>query len=363
MDKTTAVVNHIIDIIIKRGLKTGDALPPLREIAVECEVSTFTVKKALELLQERQVVETRWGSGNFLSAPIPVELLSRQAAGRQIELIGFISRARDSAHSSSYLGALTDVASGKGFEVITHFSDHSQRLETQKVEWMLSRGVKGLMIDPVVREHAPDYLELLNARNIPYVFVTESVFTQEAVDSIFTCDNQAGIFSVMEYLYELGHRRIAYVGLTPISSPINQERFQAYRRYVAAKNLEEYCIHGVATGEELGWGELRRALAFKDRLTAFVCGNDFVAAKCINQLRSWGVNVPQEISVSGFDDRLWTGDFYPALTSVTFPVNEIGNAAAVELLRRINHEPADSSTRRLFVPRLVLRDSLAAAGR
>jgi DNA-binding LacI/PurR family transcriptional regulator len=104
----------------------------------------------------------------------------------------------------------------------------------------------------------------------------------------------------------------------------------------------------------------RVLLAAHPRLTALVCVNDVMAVGALRELRDAGIRVPQDISVTGFDNIKLAQFCYPALTSVDIPRHEIGNIICDSLISR---STAISEHEMVIDPELVLRDSSGPAAR
>jgi LacI family transcriptional regulator len=119
--------------------------------------------------------------------------------------------------------------------------------------------------------------------------------------------------------------------------------------YASALTIEA----GVAAADEL-----LRHKTFG--LTALVAGNDLVALGLIRRLRAEGLHCPEDVSVVGFNDMPFAGDFSPPLTTVRMPLREIGAEAARLLLRGIEAGEQEAATLTLPVS-LVARGSTGPA--
>jgi DNA-binding LacI/PurR family transcriptional regulator len=185
-------------------------------------------------------------------------------------------------------------------------------------------------------------------------------------------DNVAGGRLVAEHLFGLGHRRVAYVTAPPEENAAARERFEGAG---AARAEQPGAVPLVAVmadaGVEGGLIAAQRALAEYPATTALLCYNDLTAVGAIRGLRALGLEVPRDVSVTGFDDIEIAAYVDPSLTTVRQATDEMGRYAVEALFARIAAGPdvgsrADASgeTRRLPVE-LVIRDSTAAprAGR
>jgi LacI family transcriptional regulator len=95
--------------------------------------------------------------------------------------------------------------------------------------------------------------------------------------------------------------------------------------------------------------------AKKSRPSAIVCGNDVLAMGALLEAKAMGFNVPDDVSVTGFDDMEWASQIPPRLTTVRMSLSEMGIKAADYLIGRLNGTPVPHAT--LIEADLVVRDS------
>lgn len=141
------------------------------------------------------------------------------------------------------------------------------------------------------------YLKRLKQMNIPMIYMDFYDLSMET-DSV-SMDNISAEYKMTEYLIELGHKKIAYVGSINATTSI-MDRYLGYRRALHHYNIlyrEDYLI------EDRGEDRLFKELALpEDMPTAFVCNNDEIACILIEKLEKMGYSVPEDISVTGFDN-------------------------------------------------------------
>lgn len=180
--------------------------------------------------------------------------------------------------------------------------------------------------------------------------------------SAIAMDDASGIHQAVRHLAALGHRDIRYIGG-------GMEYFDAARRLQGFQRAMVGA--GLAFGDgnvlncEHGYSPQSGADAIHSLLssgahpaTAFVCASDKIALGAIAALAKWGLRVPQDVSITGFDDDPWAQFVSPALTSVHHEGEELGSAAA-ELAMRHYNDPAAEPQALLLPPKLVIRDSTA----
>ena len=174
-----------------------------------------------------------------------------------------------------------------------------------------------------------------------------------------TADFDDGIGQVVRYLYELGHRRTAFLGEAGIDSP-EMQRTGAYRKYVTRLGMQlcEELIIELEEAHRPAVEAFDEMIARADEYTAIVCYNDNTAFTVIRALAQRGLRVPEDISVTGFDDLPWCDMWQPRLTSVSIQMRAMVEATLDKLINQIENG-AEIKTER-FASTLVVRDSCRA---
>lgn len=177
---------------------------------------------------------------------------------------------------------------------------------------------------------------LIRNLNVPIVLAHASAEDFGGRFASIICNNEQGIREGVDHLYELGHRRIAF-GLIRVGMfSEGVARRDAFFKRMAELGLE--CIE--ADVVDLGWvGE-----GFETYLdqglnhTAFVCVNDSAANVLLSVTERRGIQVPEQLSVVGFDSTQHCDLVKPALTSISQPIFEIGRQASNLLIQIIRGE-------------------------
>lgn len=178
---------------------------------------------------------------------------------------------------------------------------------------------------------------------------------QLGVDAVLP-DNIGGGRAIAEHVLGLGHRRVAIAtgsrGLTTIADRLAgvAEAFDA-----AGLTIEGVPVIEAEFTREGGKVAADRILTHHRDVTAVIALNDDMAIGILSVLRTHGIRVPEQLSVSGFDDVAVAGDLAPSLTTVRLPMVEMGELALELALK----EPASRPRRRVAKHELVARDSTA----
>ncbi|MGA7157987.1 MAG: LacI family DNA-binding transcriptional regulator [Acidobacteriaceae bacterium] len=178
-------------------------------------------------------------------------------------------------------------------------------------------------------------------------------------------DHDRAALLALKHLYDLGHRRIAFMkGQPQVSdSAFRWEGIMAMAQRVGLTIHPELCVYleANAWSPELGYPIIRDLLARTRDFTAIFCFNDIAAIGAIRAITDAGLRCPDDISVIGFDDISSAAYQTPRLTTVRQPLRRMGEMAVQTLLKRIE-TPHDAYPEViLFEPELMVRESAAAA--
>ena len=225
--------------------------------------------------------------------------------------------------------------------------------ERRHLEQLVSRRVDGILIS---HSGDPDGLRrFAERRTVPIVFFDRALPGHHSVDA----DNRLGGQLAARHLAALGHHHVGVLAGDSDQSNI-RDRIDGFAAELARHqvDLRERDIVRGPQALELGYrvGEL---LANEPRPTAIFCTNDIVAFAAWRTLVELGYNVPEDVSLVGFDDIEMSRLTVPALTTVAQDMRAIGRKATALLLRLMRGEQ-DTVDTISIAPHLVVRDSTAA---
>jgi LacI family transcriptional regulator, galactose operon repressor len=187
----------------------------------------------------------------------------------------------------------------------------------------------GVVLTPPITDYAP-LLKRLRERDVPFASVSPM---QRSGAIGVAMDEQAAARAIVEHLLSLGHRRIAHViGIADHGA--SRWRLAGYREAMAAAGLPEkpaLVVQGAFTFGS-GVAAARELFALKQRPTAVFAANDDMATGVMWAAGEYGLKVPHDLSVCGFDDTPLARQLWPALTTVQQPSRAMGKIAAQQLL-------------------------------
>ena len=256
---------------------------------------------------------------------------------------------------------MDNVLSEEGYSIILKNTGNSRQKEAKCLEELLQKDIDGLIIEPSKSQLScrhPSLYENLEKYQIPYVFI-QGIYTEMKDKPHILMDDAKGGYLVTKYLLDLGHRRI-----TGFFKADDIQGIQRHKGYVKA--LQEDGIP--YDPDQVVWfhTEDRRSkpsMMVKEMVKSgqlpdgIVCYNDQIAVQVIETLESCGLRVPEDISVTGYDNSLYA-QRGTGITTIAHPQEKLGEMAAELILEKINGvSEEDSKVERLIQPELIIRGS------
>jgi len=253
---------------------------------------------------------------------------------------------------------IQDTAEASNYTVITANTDDEQDKEGRALQMMQSRAIEGVVIatarrdDPTVEQCIKD--------DIPFVLVNRTV-DRDGVNAVIV-DEDHGVRSVLDHLISLNHTKIAHVA-GPRHTSTGFHRAKAFSDYLRVHGLDPDLIQftkkfTIEEGRQAFADLLRKDNSF----TAVVAGNDLLALGCMDAMKDVGLMVPDNISVTGYDDMRFLDRMSPALTTISVPKYEMGSQAMKTLLEIVSGESKAPVVLRMQ-PSLLVRNSTSVAVR
>ena len=293
-----------------------------------------------------------------------------RSAGRGIKApdgknIGFVIKEAGNPYYAEVLAGIREVASTKDYLTFVCSSEGHLDEEKHIVQQFSKMDLSGLIITPILNDDTDlSHIFGLQRSNIPFVLL-EAVQGLQA--SLIDIDNAEASCEAVKHLIELGHERIVHFA-GPMYSEHTSERIEGVRRAFSESRLiydSDTTVlqagDSFADGYERGLEHfgVEASDTFNERPTAVSCYNDLVALGLMRALRELHIDVPEKVSVVGFDD-LALLDYFPfSLTTVHVPKREMGRKAAEILLRQIESSHSPSPNKLWLEARLEARSSTA----
>lgn len=316
--------------ILSGEIRPGAKLPSENELAQEYEISRHTVRKALAILVTDGYITTKHGKGTFCS--------DRMAHRKNSKNIAVVTTYISDYIFPRLIQGMDRVLTEQGYSIMLKNTGNSRQKEAQCLEDILTKDVDGLIIEPsksqILCRNMPLY-EQLDRMGIPYVFIQGSYLQMKNKPTILL-DDAKGAYLLTKYLIDTGHRQIA--GVFKADDSQGAERHKGY-----VKALQE------------------AGMSYQPELVVWFHTEDRKVKPAVMvqmMLERIGKKVPEDLSVTGYDDSMIARTGPVELTTVSHPQEKLGEMAA-ELLLELLHgiPPEESRVLRLIEPELVIRKS------
>ena len=330
----------------------------LKEVAEHLGLSIATVSRVLNRSAAANRISTRtqdlvWAAAEAMR--YEPNHLARALRRKKTYTMGVMVPEISEGYSSSVLSGIEEtlLQSGYFYFVVSHH--HRADLLHEYPRLLLSRAIEGLIaIDTPVERHLP----------IPVIAVSGHQRMENVTN--LELDHTTAVRMALTHLYELGHRRIAFIKGQEFSSDMHQ-RWSAIAQISAELGLlvdPHLCVQlqGTAAGSDSGYQATAQLLERRVPFTAIFAFNDHSAIGATARLKEEGLDVPRDVSVVGFDDIPSARTNNPSLTTVRQPLRTMGEMAATALLTYI--EPAmrkQMPPTLVVLPDFVVRNSTAPA--
>jgi len=313
----------------------------IKEIAYKANVSIATVSRALN--DNDKVRPSTKESIRKIAERLNYKpnIVARNLVKRSTGIIGLVLPEIQGDFYTDIIKGVDKAASSYKYHIIVAGSHSERSVVESLINFMGKSMVDGVIIlSPLINDRIK---EIIKKSDTPLLII-DCAFPIDNVDTV-NIDNFQGAYAITEYLIKsLGYTRIAH-----IEGPANNndaiQRKNGYIEALKNNNLplrQEWIVPGDFTSEG-GRLACTRLLSLMEKPEVIFAGNDMMAAGCYKAIKSFGLKIPGDIGVAGFDDILLSNFLTPRLTTVHIPITEIGKSAANLLIDKIkngvDHKP------------------------
>jgi len=311
----------------------------IADVARRAQVSTATVSRVLAG-RGRARPETRdrvFAAARELGyRPSGVARSLRQRATRTL---GLIVTDIENPFFPQLVRAVEDAAHDLGYAILLCNAADDPEREAGYLDLLVDRWVDGVVI--AASNLGGRHREWLADAPLPIVLVNST--DHEIGLSTISSDNRAGGALAARHLAELGHRRLGLIGAPPrnVDGP---DRLAGARDALRAAGIDDRTIHVAAEDAGVTGGQRAAVeiLATDPTVTGLVAYNDLMAIGAMRAVRAGGRRIPDDVSITGFDDVDLAAFVDPPLTTIAQSTAEMGRWAVDQLMRILGHSPADA---------------------
>jgi LacI family transcriptional regulator len=327
----------------------------------------ITIKEVAELAKVSQATVSR-----AINNHPTVKEANRKKVYAAIEQLGYkpnaFAQALASSRSNS-IGMLVGSLDGPFYGPLMHHTEdtirqnnnhlivtsgqESHSKEKDSIEFLRSKRVDGFILHS---DKLSDDELIEVVKNTPATIILNR-YIPDIADNCIYIDNELGGYLATKHLLEHGHKNIACI-TGQLSKGDSRDRLQGYRLALAEAGIQynpSYVIEGRFDHD----GNHERARRLLDRapeITAVFCQNDNIALAVYDVAVERDITIGQDLSVVGFDNDYHSAHIRPRLTTINFPVEEMGRESAKGVLAMVHEQKVN--IKQQLEPELICRDSV-----
>lgn len=311
------------------------SIPTLDDVAKAAGVSTATVSRCLnspdivgKATKDRVLKEVaRLGYTPNFGARAMV-------AGRTFT-IGAIIPTMDNAIFARGLQAFQEQLRERGYTLLVSSSSYQPDIEEEQVRTLVSRGADGILLIGYDRDAS--IYEYLASRNVPALVAW--AFEEGNPQPSVGFDNRASMRALGQLVWEYGHRRIGVISGITEGNDRALRRVEGLKEAFEARGLPPENLTVIETPYDVKNGGLAFAtlMAGDTPPTVVMCGNDVLAVGAVRRAHLMNIEVPADVSITGFDDIELARIVSPPLTTVHVPHRKMGRASANALIDMVEN--------------------------
>ena len=317
------------------------SVPTLEDVAQRASVSTATVSRCMntpDRVQKKtrdRVMDAVRELGYFPNFG------ARALMAKSTNTIGAIIPTMENAVFARGIQAFQEALREKGITLFIASFSYQEAIEEEQIRTLTARGADGLLL--IGHHRSEDIYQFLANRDVPVLCAWIYDPTQRRLSIGF--DNRRAMKELAEAVIAKGHRSIGVISADQKSNDRAAQRVLGIRDAMADAGLSPDALHLIETPYSIENG----AHAFQEFMnrpnapTVIMCGNDVLATGALQGAKKMGLRVPEDVSITGFDDIELASIASPELTTVHVPHREMGKRAAEMLIDMVNGTPPAKS--------------------
>ena len=274
---------------------------------------------------------------------------ARSLRKRKTYSVGVLVPELNDSYTAQVLAGVEEFLIEEGYFYLTASHRRKPDLIEEYPRLLMERSVEGFILIDTALEHSLKVPAVAVAGHREIEGVTNVVLDQRRAAEL-----------TLRHLYQLGHRKIAFMRGGSHSSDAD-DRWKCLQTVAAELHISvrpelTVQLKSRVSTPELGFEPACELLNRKASFTAMVCYDDIAAIGAIRAIRDYGLRVPEDISVVGFDDIQSAAFYNPSITTIRQPLYQMGTTAARILLQRVRGQ-VEAPKMLPILPELVIRES------
>ena len=309
-------------------------IPTLDDVASEAGVSTATVSRCLNS-PDRVSAKTREKVLDVVKKLGYTPNFGAQAlAAKRTNTFGAIVPTMNNAIFAAGLQAFQEELGRNSATLLLASSSYNAQVEEEQIRSLVSRGADGLLL--IGTKRSEQIYNFLDDRQIPYVIAWS--YAENENRSCVGFDNFQASYELTQKAIELGHKKFAVISAHTSSNDRADGRVKGIRNALQDNGIDAQkmalieCEYSIENGAK----NFKTLMQAQEKPTIIMCGNDVLAAGAVKQAHDMGLKIPDDISITGFDNIELASVIEPALTTVHVRHKRMGMVAAQVLLKQVD---------------------------
>ncbi|MBS0054549.1 LacI family DNA-binding transcriptional regulator [Yersinia sp. Marseille-Q3913] len=327
----------------------------LDDVARQAGVSYQTVSRVLNQADHvspktRSKVEQAMTDLNYVPNRV-----AQQLAGKHSLTLGLATTDLSLHAPSQIAAAIKSKACELGYSiVIAMVDDHSDHACQQAINELLAQRVDGILVNVPLKPTRSQKV-VQQCAGTPVLFL--DVDPQSAAFSVLF-DPKVGAIQGADYLIELGHQQIALI-CGPKEAISSQLRYQGWLQALSRSSLVPQAVYHGEWDALSGYQATQKLMTSHILFSAILVANDQMALGVLRALHEHNIDVPEQVSVIGYDDTADSAYFHPPLTTVRQNFKLLGEESVSRLIVRLHHTIEPPSETLLLATQLTIRQTTA----
>lgn len=280
--------------------------------------------------------------------------IAQSLASNRANSVGVLVSELEGPYFGQMMSGIESELRAAGKHVIITTGHGEVEKEKDGIEFLMSRNCDAIIAHTEALDD--QYLVELNKGKIPVYIIGR--YVSDLPNNCISLNNELGGYLATKELLNKGHSNIAYVA-GPLAKADAQERLKGHKRALSESCIpfNEHLFYQGDYRETGGVEAMKYFLENQISFTAIVCGNDEMASGAMTYAREMDIELPNQLSIVGFDNVIFARHLYPKLTTIVNPINDMGHMAAKLVLKDI-YQQKNTDITSVFTPELIARDSV-----
>jgi len=283
------------------------------------------------------------------------DIVARSLKTRKSATIGLILGDIVNPFYSEIAEGVISISEAMNYNVILCNSRYNIKLGERYINMLLQKNIDGLLVATIYLTKKS--IKKIKERGVPFVLITVKLGIPG--ENYVISDDYYGGEIAAKYLLEMGHRKIFF--LKTVDAYSSSERVRAFKDILSTNNVyfdDSYFSQSVSNREEAS-KEISKFLIKRNGFTAIITGNDFIAIGAMDAIFKSNLNIPEDISIIGYDNSMFSECLRTPLTTVKQQEILFGKLAAERLIEMIEDPKIKKKPKKIVIkPQLVIRNSV-----